>query len=112
MKILLDHNLDWRLSRALPNHEVKSTIQMKWGALQNGKLLSEAEKENFSVILTADTNIKTQQKIEGRSISLIVLRAPNNKLQTHISMIPAIEEAIISIQPGKVVEVFHPEMMV
>ncbi|MGH9800195.1 MAG: DUF5615 family PIN-like protein [Blastocatellia bacterium] len=110
MKILLDHNLDWRLARALPNHEVKSTIQMKWGALQNGELLSCAEKENFSVMLTADTNIKAQQKIEGRSIALIVLRAPNSKLKTHLMMIPAIEHALLALHHGEVVELFHPEM--
>ena len=110
MKILLDHNLDWRLSRSLTEHEVKSTIQMKWGALQNGELLAKAEQENFSVMLTADANIKTQQRIEGRSIALIVLRAPNNKLKTHVSMIPAIVEALVAIQPGEVVELFHSEM--
>lgn len=80
---------------------------MKWGALQNGALLAEAECEGFAVMLTADKNIKAQQKMEGRSIALIVLRVPNNKLKTHLSMIPAIDEAIITIQPGQVVEVFH-----
>ena len=43
MKIPLDHNLDWRLARALPEHEVKSTLQMGWDALMNGVLLTEAE---------------------------------------------------------------------
>src|SRR5262245_47767656 len=45
VKILLDHNLDWRLSRCLPSHEVKSTIQQKCGAFRNGRLLDETEKE-------------------------------------------------------------------
>ncbi len=83
---------------------------MKWDALQNGKLLAEAEKEGFAVMLTADKNIKAQQKMEGRSIALIVLRAPNNKLKTHISMVSAIEEALLAIQPSEVVEVFHTEI--
>lgn len=110
MKILLDHNLDWRLSRALPGHEVKSTIQMNWGGLQNGQLLAEAEKESFTVMLTADKSIRNQQRMQGRSIALIVLRAPNSKLKTHLLMIPEVELALLSLQPGQVIEIFHPDL--
>ena len=107
MKILLDHNLDWRLARALPDHEVKSTLQMGWDALKNGVLLNEAEQEGFVVMLTADKSIKTQQTIIGRSISLLVLRAPNNRRETHLPMMSEVLEALATIQPGEVVEVVH-----
>ncbi|MEO6726791.1 MAG: hypothetical protein ABIU20_04240 [Blastocatellia bacterium] len=100
MKILLDH----RLFRALPDHEVKTTMQLRWGALRNGLLLDEAEKEGFSVMLTADKNIKTQQRMKGRSIALIVLRAPDNRRKTHIPMMPDVIEILATIQPGEVME--------
>jgi predicted nuclease of predicted toxin-antitoxin system len=107
VKILLDHNLDWRLARALPEHEVRSTLQMGWDALMNGVLLTEAEQEGFQVMLTADKSIKTQQSIGGRAISLIVLRAPNNQRKTHLLMMSEVYEILLTIQPGEVVEVFH-----
>jgi predicted nuclease of predicted toxin-antitoxin system len=107
VKILLDHNLDWRLSRALPDHEVKSTLQMGWDTLMNGVLLSEAESEGFQIMITADKSIKTQQSITGRSIALIVLRAPNNQRKTHLTMMSEVLEIIPIVLPGEVVEVFH-----
>ena len=107
MKILLDHNLDWRLAHALPDHEVKSTLQMGWEALRNGTLLTEAEQAGFAVMLTADKSIRTQQTIVGRSISLIVLRAPDNRRATHLPMMPEVLAALATIQAGEVVEVLH-----
>ena len=83
---------------------------MKWGHLQNGQLLAEAEQQSFSVMLTADKNIKNQQGMEGRSIALIVLRAPNSKLKTHLLMIPEVEQALPFLQPGQVIEIFHPDL--
>lgn len=110
MKILLDHNLDWRLSHHLPGHEVNSTVRMGWNTYKNGALLSEAEKNGFALMLSADKNIKTQQRIESRSIALIVLRAHNTKLKTHIVMMSEVVETLAIIQPGELVEVFHPDM--
>jgi predicted nuclease of predicted toxin-antitoxin system len=110
VKILLDHNLDWRLFRSLPDHEVKSTLKMGWAGLENGDLLDAAEKAAFAVMLTADKNIKKQQTIAGRSIALIVLRAPNNKLQTHIPMMQEANQALLTIEAGQVVEIFHPDL--
>lgn len=86
MKILLDHNQDWRLSRYLTDHEVKSARQQGWEEFRNGELLTIAEAEGFQVMLTGDTNVNYQQNFSFRSISLIVLRAHNNKRQTHIEM--------------------------
>ena len=110
MKILLDHNLDWRLSRYLPGHEVNSTLQMGWDRLKNGALLSEAEKSGFAVLLAADKGIKSQQRMAGRLIAVVVLRAQNTKLKTHVPMIPGVSQILTAIQPGQVVEVFHPDM--
>ncbi len=80
---------------------------MGWGALKNGALLREAENEGFAVILTADKNIRTQQRMEDRSIALIVLRARNNTLETHVSMLTEVEKVLRTIVPGQVVEVWH-----
>ncbi|MGH9846817.1 MAG: hypothetical protein ACREEM_49600 [Blastocatellia bacterium] len=110
MKILLDHNLDWRLSRHLPEHEVKTTYKMGWGLLKNGLLLSEAETAGFKLMLTSDFNIKHQQNLSLRSISILVLRAPNNKIETHIEMLDDVRAALAIIQPGQLLEIFHSDL--
>lgn len=90
MKILLDHNLDWRLGDQLSGHEVRTALEMTWDMLKNGALLAEAERVGFSVLITSDKGIKDQQSMKGRAIGVVVMRAPNNRLETHRTMIPEV----------------------
>ena len=110
MKILLDHNLDWRLKRHLLGHEASSAHELGWGGLRNGELLSKAESEGFAVLLTGDANLNYQQRIAGRSIALVVLRAFDNRRATHIPMLPDVLTALETIQPGQAVEILHDEV--
>ncbi|MGQ0541453.1 MAG: DUF5615 family PIN-like protein [Blastocatellia bacterium] len=109
MKILLDHNLDRRLKEHLVDHEVSTTYELHWSDLVNGELLVLAEQSGFQVLLTADSNISTQQNIAGRRISVIVLRAYSNRLATHLEMIGPLLEALDSIKLGVFEEVIHPK---
>jgi hypothetical protein len=44
-----------------------------WEALTNGDLLAAAEADGFELLITADKNIRYQQKLTERTIALIVL---------------------------------------
>jgi predicted nuclease of predicted toxin-antitoxin system len=110
VKILLDHNLDWRISDHIAGHEVHTTHEMAWDTLKNGALMTEAEKSQFSVLITSDKGIKAQQTMKGRSIAVVILRAPNNRLETHLAMISQIVQVVSVIQLGQVIEIFHPDM--
>ena len=107
---MLDHNLDWRLSHQLLGHEVSTALEMAWDTLKNGALLTEAEEFGFSVLITSDKGIKDQQSMKGRSISVIIMRAPNNRLETHLTMIPEVIQVLAVIQACQIIEVFHAEM--
>lgn len=107
MKILLDHNLDRRLKQYFHDHEVLTTQEKGWADVLNGELLRLAEANGFEVMITADTNIKAQQNMDGRSISIVVLRARNNRLITHSTLVSSVETALVSIQNGEIVEIFH-----
>ena len=48
---------------------------MKWGALANGSLIAAAEREAFEVLITADKNMRHQQNLTGRKVSVVVLNA-------------------------------------
>lgn len=100
MKVLLDHNLDRRLKQLLRDVEVSTTHDQGWATLTNGELLSAAEKQGFDVLLTADSNIKHQQNLMRRSISIVVIRASNNRLSTHAKMLPEISEALNDVGPA------------
>ncbi|MDQ6787041.1 MAG: hypothetical protein M3033_09565 [Acidobacteriota bacterium] len=107
MRILLDHNLDRRLKNYLTDYETATTQEQNWADVLNGELLALAEENAFDVLLTADTNIKSQQNLSNRKISILVLRAFNNRLTTHAEMIDDIHKALAKIQPGEIVEVLH-----
>jgi len=83
---------------------------MGWAGLENGDLLDEAEKAGFVVMLTADKNIEKQQRMAGRSIALIVLRAFDNTLESHVVLVDEVRKALTTINGGKVVEIYHPGM--
>ena len=89
MKILLDENLDWRLRRDLPGHEVESVPLIGWAGLQNGALLAEAEKR-FAVLLAMDSNMLHQQNLARFSIAVIALRARSNRLADTRPLMPKV----------------------
>jgi predicted nuclease of predicted toxin-antitoxin system len=73
LKVLFDQNAPRPLARFLTKHVVTRSAELGWEALKNGELLKAAEAEGFDLIVTADRNIRYQQKLEDRKIALIVL---------------------------------------
>ena len=61
MRILLDENLDWRLRRNLPGHEVESVPLLGWAGIENGELLRKAVEAGFDALVTMDGNMLHQQ---------------------------------------------------
>ena len=104
MRILLDHNLDWRLKRLLPDHEVRSTKEMGWETLTNGQLITQAEAQ-FDVLLTVDRNIKHQQNLTGRRIVIVVLLASANTRTALTPLMPQVEALLRNVEAGQLYEV-------
>ena len=71
---MIDENLDWRLRRDLPGHEVESVPLIGWAGLKNGALLAQAETR-FDVLLTMDSNMVHQQNLARFRIAVIALQA-------------------------------------
>ena len=61
MRILLDENLDWRLRRNLPEHQVESVPLLGWAGIENGELLRKAVEAGFDALVTMDGNMVHQQ---------------------------------------------------
>ena len=104
MKVLIDECVDWRLSREIVGHEVKTARQMGWSTIRNGELLALAAKE-FDVFVTVDRNLSFQQNLPAFSIAVIVLRARTNRLADLEPLVPELLRCISTARPGAVTEV-------
>jgi hypothetical protein len=56
MRLLPEESVPVRLRRFLPTHLVKTVVEMGWGGVKNGALLTLAAKE-FDAFLTVDKNL-------------------------------------------------------
>ena len=78
---------------------------MGWAHIENGELLDLAENAGFDALLTTDKNIPYQQKMQGRNLAFIILRAYNNRIDTLIPLLPQVEMILRSLQRGQVYRV-------
>jgi predicted nuclease of predicted toxin-antitoxin system len=99
VRVLLDECIDWRLSRDIVGHDVKTTRQMGWASIKNGELLALAAK-HFDVFVTVDRNLSFQQHLMSFSMAVVVLRAKTNRLADLRPLLPDLLRAIESAQPG------------
>jgi len=99
VKILLDECIDWRLSRDIVGHDVKTAQQMGWATIQNGQLLAPAER-SFDVFVTVDRNLSFQQNLTSYSIAVIILRAKSNRLAELKPLVPQLLKALASARRG------------
>ena len=101
MKVFVDECVDWRLSRDITGHDVKTARQMKWSTIKNGELLALAAKE-FDVFVTVDRNLSFQQNLPAFAIAVIVLRAKTNRLSDLQPLVPELLASIPTAKPGAV----------
>jgi len=97
VKVLVDECVDWRLSREIVGHEVRTARQMGWSTIRNGELLALAAKE-FEVFVTVDRNLSFQQNLPTFAIAVIVLCATSNRLFELQLLVP---EPLASIPTAK-----------
>ncbi len=102
VRILLDENLNWRLQRFLPGHEVRSVPLMGWAGTKNGNLLTRAQNE-FDVLISMDGSIAAQQNLSKFDIAVIGLRAKSNRLEDTSPLMPKVLAILPGIRPGQFV---------
>ena len=70
---MLHENVPIGVKGLLASDDVRTADEMGWSGITNGCLLDAAEQAGFDVMVTADRNIRAQQRLTGRRISLVVL---------------------------------------
>jgi len=103
MKILFDQGTPVPLRRFLPKDTVATAYELGWQTLENGDLIAAAETERFDVIITTDQNLKYQQNLKDRTISIIVLSTTSwPRIRNNIK---AISECLDNLQPSSFIEI-------
>lgn len=106
MKVLIDECAPTALkfSLAAHGHECVTVQEAGWSGKANGELLILAETQ-FDVLVTLDTNLRYQQKLAGRRISIVVMRAQSNRLEHLSPYFHDCAEALETIKPGDLVHI-------
>ena len=100
MRILLDENLNWRLRRDLPGHQVESVPLIGWAGIHNGALLRRASEDGFDVLVTMDGNMLHQQNMARHPLAVVALRAATNRLQDTRPLMPSLVALLPQLKPG------------
>ena len=104
MRVLLDENLPHDLASELAGHDVTTVQGLGWAGLKNGELLRQATGK-VDAFLTMDRNIELQQKIDGLSFGIVVIRARSNRVEHLRPLISDILVALGKVEPGKVLHI-------
>jgi len=103
MKVLFDQGTPAPLSKHLVSHQVSTAYDLGWQTLTNGDLLQQAEKNDFDVLVTTDQNLKYQQNLSSRLISVVVLSSTSwPRIQKHLSEIIS---AVNACKPNGYIEI-------
>lgn len=103
LRVLLDENIPVQPKGLLRGFAVRSVNDpaVGWKRLSNGLLLDRMEGR-FDVLVTADRSLYAQQKLAGRTVSVVVL--PTNRRRDALGLAQDVAEAIRTLRPGGYVE--------
>jgi hypothetical protein len=103
VRVRFDQGTPAPLRRALVGHVVETAYERGWSQLKNGELIAASENEGFDVLVTTDTNLKYQQKLAGRRLSVVVLLSTSwPRIQRAL---PRVLAAVDGCSPGAYIEV-------
>ena len=77
---------------------------MGWAGKENGELLRLAAA-SFDVLLTADRNLEHQQNLTTLPISVVVLLAPTNRIESLAPLVPELLGCLQALPPRRLVHV-------
>ena len=104
VRVLLDENLPRALAAELREHQVTTVQTAGWSGTKNGELLRRA-RAHFDVLLTMDRGLRYQQNRSMLSLSVLIIRAPSNRM---VHLEPLVENILMTLRelkPGQLREV-------
>ena len=102
MRVLLDESVPRALGFELTDHFVRTAQSQGFSTLSNGKLMQAMLDAGFEVLVTFDQNLPYQQN-ELLPVAVIVLIAPNNRLETAKQFVPKLLQSLAAVDTGQLV---------
>ena len=103
IKVLFDQGVPVPLKRDLREIKVSTVYALGWSTIENGELISAAEKKGFDVLLTTDRNLRYQQNLSDRRIAIAVLPTTNWSLIRN--SVAEVRQQLLAISSGDFVEI-------
>ena len=104
MRVLLDESVPRQLAANLGDHDVTTVPKIGWAGFRNGELMAKAASQ-FDVFITAEKGIEFQQNYSELDLGIVILFAPDNRVETIVGLAPAILESLADLKPGRLVRV-------
>lgn len=105
MRVLLDECIPHRLRHHVSGHYAATVAFMGWLGKRNGELLSLMSANGFEVLLTIDQGLRHQQNLDVHGVAVVLLDAGSDQLADLIPLMPSVCAALVTIQPGDIVEI-------
>jgi len=105
LRVLIDESLPVELADEFAGYDVSTVHREHWLTLKNGALLRLAVRTGFTVLLTADSDLRYQQNLPKIGIAAIVVTRVRNRIEELRPLVPEITRVLQTIQPGQVVEI-------
>ncbi len=103
--VILDENIPRKLGTRLSGHRVTTVPEQGWGGVKNGRLMTLIDGR-YDVFVTADKNLRYQQNLDDRQISII--EVPFNDSAKLLPLAPEILLALEQSIPGSYIEIAPP----
>ena len=111
MRVLLDHCVPRRFGGLLRGHEVRTAFEMGWASLSNGVLLAQA-RDAFDLFITVDQNVQFQQNLMNLPLPVVILMAPDNRLETLTPLAPTLLNILAEPVVRELIRIESPERVV
>ena len=106
MRLLIDESIPEPIEPYLSEFNPSTVRRERLKGLRNGVLLRAAVDRGFSVIVSADQNLRFQQNLAKIGIAAVVIVNIRNRMKDILPVLAKIKSAIADAEPGEVIEVF------
>jgi hypothetical protein len=103
MNVLLDESVPRVLGFELIGHFVRTAQSQGFSALSNGHLMQAMLDKGFEALITFDQNLPYQQN-ELLPVAVIVLIAPNNRVETARRFVPQLLQTLTTLKTGQLIK--------
>jgi len=107
-RVLFDEGVPVGIRASLVGFKIDTAAEAGWAGMANGDLIAAAEQAGYEILVTTDRNLRYQNNLTSRLISLVVLGTTQwPAIRPHVALV---YQAVLDVTPGSYVEVSFPRL--